>query len=292
MEERTLRTNEDKLVVQSVWGRAHHPIVKQSIYRIGTDGVPHILPAHGGITYNFQIGDSCMGLAGDHIEPGVSTKNPNELEDIAYNNLCCIGNQAKLITGDAKGEIGYVTGKHGGIEHVMVYFGQGTLEKMNLDDKMIVKACGQGLKLLDFPEVKCLNLSPFLFHKMNLRVENNKLIVPVAAVAPSYVMGSGLGKASLTNGDYDIMTRDPEAYEKYHMADFRFGDIVAILDHQGCFGPDYLEGAVSIGVIIHSDSYKAGHGPGVTLLMTTPVKDILVPELDSNANLKNYFPNL
>ena len=42
-----------------------------------------------------------------------------------------------------------MTGKHGGIDHVMVYFDEETLELMTTEDKVLIKACGQGLKLID-----------------------------------------------------------------------------------------------------------------------------------------------
>ena len=93
--------NKEQLVMQSVQGKVHPPVMKRQ-YRVGSDGRPWILPATGGITYNFQIGDGCMGLAGDHVEPGVSTKNPDPAMDMAYNTLTCVGNQAKVITGEAK----------------------------------------------------------------------------------------------------------------------------------------------------------------------------------------------
>ena len=34
----------------------------------------------------------------------------------------CVGNEAKVVSGDAKGAIGYVIGHHGGSEHVIVDF--------------------------------------------------------------------------------------------------------------------------------------------------------------------------
>ena len=98
-----IKFNKEQLIMQSVQGKVHPPVMKRQ-YRVGSDGRPWILPATGGITYNFQIGDGCMGLAGDHVEPGVSTKNPDPAMDMAYNTLTCVGNQAKVITGEAKAQ--------------------------------------------------------------------------------------------------------------------------------------------------------------------------------------------
>src|ERR1700754_3586644 len=65
------RINERALVIASVSGQIAHPIGRANPYRIGYDGVPRVLPGTGGITLNHRIGDPCVGLAGDHIEPGV-----------------------------------------------------------------------------------------------------------------------------------------------------------------------------------------------------------------------------
>ena len=85
-----------------------------------------VFPGVGGITYNVRVGDLAVGWMADHVEPGVSIRN-KEKEDrfphgpnYALNVLSCVGNEAVVVTGDAKGENGVVTGKHGGIEHVLV----------------------------------------------------------------------------------------------------------------------------------------------------------------------------
>jgi hypothetical protein len=57
----------------------------------------------------------------------------------AFNVLSCVGNEAIVANGDAKGAKGVVTGKHGGIEHVLVDFQPETLEKLMLGDKILVK---------------------------------------------------------------------------------------------------------------------------------------------------------
>jgi len=44
-----LKTNKEKCVMQSVQGRIHHPIMRAPGYRIGSDGVPRILPATAAI---------------------------------------------------------------------------------------------------------------------------------------------------------------------------------------------------------------------------------------------------
>ena len=113
-----MKMNKDRLVVMSVQGSVDHPSMAGNAYRVGYDGFGRIPMATGGIVYNYKIKDSCMGIAGDHVEPGVSLKNPVERENNALQAFACIGNQARIISGDAKGRIGYVTGKHGGIDPV------------------------------------------------------------------------------------------------------------------------------------------------------------------------------
>lgn len=69
---RNPRINQDELVMVAVSGQIAHPVGRANPYRIGCDGVPRVLPGTGGIVLNKRIGDHCVGLAGDHIEPGVA----------------------------------------------------------------------------------------------------------------------------------------------------------------------------------------------------------------------------
>lgn len=283
-----IKTNKEFLVMQSVGGKVHSPTIA-SPYRISRDGEPMILPATGGISYNVKVGDSCMTWVGDHVEPGVSVKNDNVNENNALMVLGCIGNTAKIMTGDAKGATGFVTGGHGGIEHTLVYFDEETLEKLNIDDKILVKAFGQGLKIEGFDDVVCMNIDPALLEKMEIKItEDGCLEVPVATEIPPYLMGSGVGSATAFSGDYDIMTGDKEANEKYGINELRFGDIVLLQDCNNCFGRDYLKGSVTIGVVVHSDCIKAGHGPGVIAIMSCPVSKIRGRK-DKNANIAYYL---
>lgn len=45
---------------------------------------------------------------------------------------------------------------------------------------------------------------------------------------------------------------------------------------------------MTIGVVIHSDCYAAGHGPGVTTLMSCKTT-LIEPVLDEKANLADMF---
>lgn len=282
-----MKTNKEHLVIQSVQGRVHHPVMRGPGYRVGFDGWGRIPHATGGITYNYAIGDNCMNIVGDHIEPGVSLKNSEANENDALNTFACVGNVAKVISGDAKGDLGFVTGKHGGIDHVMIYFSKETLEKMVVDDKVLIKATGQGLKIEGVDDVMVMNCDPELLEKMNVTPENGQLKVGVTHIIPGYLMGSGLGSSTSMSGDYDITTQDAEAVKEFKLDTLRFGDIVYIQDHNANNGPHYLKGSGLVGVIVHSDSYTSGHGPGVCVLLSSKTAAI-EPFIDENANLAKY----
>ncbi|MEO0140808.1 MAG: DUF4438 domain-containing protein [candidate division WOR-3 bacterium] len=286
-----LRTNEKDLVMLSVMGQVSHPVKGARPYLVSHDGKVRVLPGVGGITYNKRVGDPCVGLAGDHVEPGVSTRNPDKFDgeptayNAAYNALACVGNEAIVVSGDAKGERGVVTGKHGGIEHVLIDFQPETLDKLVIGDKILVKAYGQGLELLDYPEIAVRNLDPRLLRKMPIKEKGDGLAVGVAKIVPGEIMGSGLGRDHVWTGDYDIQLFDEETVKEFGLSDLRFGDIVAIMDAEHTYGRIYKQGAVSIGIVVHSACLVSGHGPGVTTLLTTGVPGKLEPYIDENANI-------
>ena len=287
-----LKTNKEKLVMISIQGRVSYP-VSSGPYRITYDGKPVTLPGVGGITYNIKVGDKAFGWEADHVEPGVSTVVNEEKRDkgpnCAYNILACMGNQARVVSGETKGALGIVTGHHGGIEHVLIDFDQDTLEKLCIGDKILVKAYGQGLKLLDYPEIKVFNLDPSLLEKMKIKeIGDGTISVPVTCEIPAKLMGSGLGSASVASGDYDITTADKSMVKKYKLDKIKFGDIVVISNADNSFGRSYKEGAVTIGIVIHSDCVLAGHGPGVTTLLTS-IKDKIKFHLNKDANIANYL---
>jgi len=248
------------------------------------------LPGVGGITYNLRVGDPACGWEADHVEPCVSTENKEndarhgQIANTAFNILSCVGNEATIVTGDAKGSKGVVTGKHGGIEHVLVDFQPETLEKLLLGDKILIKAYGVGLKLTDFPDIKVMNMDPCFLEALNPKPNGKKLEVPVAHMVPAAIMGSGLGANQVFSGDYDIQLFDEKVIEQYGLEDLRLGDLVAIIDADHSFGRIYRQGAISLGIVIHTNCVTAGHGPGVTSLMTSSSGGI-IPKIDAKANI-------
>jgi hypothetical protein len=285
-----LRTNVDTLVKISVVGEVASPFVSRSVYNVSATGAPSILPGVGGITYNLRVGDHACGWEADHVEPCVSTENKEndprngQRANTAFNVLSCVGNEAIVATGDAKGSKGVVTGKHGGIEHVLIDFQSEILEKLMLGDKILVKAFGLGLKLTDFADVKVMNMDPCFLEALDPQPNGEKLEVPVTHMIPATIMGSGLGANQTQSGDYDIQLFDENVIKQYGLDDLRLGDLVAIIDSDHSFGRIYRQGAISIGIVVHTNCVTAGHGPGVTTLMTSPSGKI-VPKIDSKANI-------
>jgi hypothetical protein len=285
-----LKTNKDKLVKMSVIGEVVSPTVGASIYRVSADGEPMILPGVGGITYNVRVGDLAMGWMADHVEPGVSLENRvsdsrmPHAQSRALNVLSCIGNEATVVKGDAKGEKGVVVGKHGGIEHVMTDFQPEVMEKLVIEDKVMVKAYGVGLKLLDIPKVKTYNLSPKFLKAIDPKIASGKLEVQVTHVVPAAIMGSGLGRNHVSSGDYDITLFCEETVKEYGLEDLRLGDLVAIVDADHSYGRIYRKGAMSVSIVTHSDCVTAGHGPGTTTLFTSKTGAIK-PVIDADANI-------
>jgi len=283
-----LRTNEDRVVEVLIQCQPGPPVVRPGGWNVGHDGTPFVLPGIGGITLNIQAGDPAFGWAGDHLEPGVSctadTKKPMEHPNTSLQYYACTGNPATVVSGKAEGAKGVVIGHHGGSEHVIVDFPRAAKEKMTYEDKIIIRARGQGLALLDFPDIRLLNLDPGLLKKMKIQTAGKKLRVPVTTLVPAACMGSGVGAADAYRGDYDIMTSDPETVKKYGLDRIRFGDFVALMDHDNSFGRAFHQGAVTIGVVVHSNCLRAGHGPGVTGLLTAGTP-LIEPVIDPKANL-------
>jgi hypothetical protein len=290
-----LAINQEELVMVAVMGQIANPVAGLNPYRIGHDGIPRLLPATGGIVLNQRIGDRCVGLAGDHIEPGVSLHN-NASEvigirqgpNLALLTYACVGNRVSVVSGPAAGQWGFVTGKHGGVYHALVDFPPAVLRQLRIGDQMQIASVGLGLRLLDYPAISVFNSSPALLRAWGLRPAGRYLEVPVTHRVPASLMGSGLGQNTIWRGDYDIQLFDAAMRRRYRLDSLRFGDLVAILDADVRVGPAYRQGYVTMGVIAHGDSTVSGHGPGVTPLLTGPLAQ-LRPRLDPQANLAVIF---
>ena len=284
------RTNSGALVALAVAGQVANALVRGGAYRIGRDGVLRIVPGTGGIALNKRIGDRAIGLAADHVEPGVAVRN-NDREAAGNPGApnrglllySCVGNSARVVSGPASGAVGTVTGKHGGINNLLVDFAPAVIRQLRIGDRIQVTAVGQGLSFPDYPGVRALNLSPRLLSRWGVRGHGPHLHVPVTHIIPAGVMGSGLGRQEGVFGDTDIQLSDRELTRRFRLQALRFGDLVAICGMDARFGASRRGGAITIGVVVHSDSNVAGHGPGVTpLLISTSGGLLPVHAADAN----------
>ena len=280
-----LNTNIDDLIVMAISAQISAPTLDRSPYRPDTEGSGTVLIGMSGIVYNARVGDPAYGWAGDHVEPGVSIANPDYDVDHALHYLACIGNQAVVMTGPAAGAMGIITGEHA---RLLVDFEPDTLELLSIDDKILVKTHGRGMKLLDFPGILVKKAGPSLIDSWPLRRSSTgKLQVPVVAKIPAHIMGSG---AELTPEfvDQDLMTGDKAALAEHGIDNLRLGDLVAVMDTDHRYGRGYHPGGVSIGLIMHGDSVMTGHGPGCQDMLVCADGEI-EPVLDPNANIVNYL---
>ena len=174
------------------------------------------------------------------------------------------------------------------VRHVSVDFDPEVLEELAIGDKIQIKAFGVGLEFLDYPEIKVFNISPELLKKIDIKENNGKLKIPVTHLIPAKIMGSGLGRDTVSRGDYDIQLFDEKAKNEYNLDNLKLGDFVAVIDADNSFGRIYREGAVSIGIIVHSDCVIAGHGSGFMTVFTSK-EGLIEPEINENANLFHYF---
>lgn len=272
-----IKTNRDRLITMSVMGQVispGYPAIPAIPHQIDKDGKPRLLPSLGGIVYNVKVGDPVFGWAGDNIEPGVAIKASDAASNQALNVFACVGNEAIIMSGDAKGARGVVTGKSGRFsDHVIIDFAPDVLEHLAFGDKIIVRAQGVGMTIDDFPGIHLKSLSPILLDRLRPEENNGKLTIPTTAIVPPQLMGAGAGLTS-DGGAICIQSLDQAALKKHGLDNLRLGDIVAISDYDSAYGHGYRKGGVSLGVVSSTDGIKAGYGPGVTLLMTAPRGEI------------------
>jgi hypothetical protein len=283
------RINRRDLALVAVAGRVTDALMRSTPYRIGQDGALRVVPGAGGIVINHRIGDRCVGLAADHLEPGAAVRNDQGGGDrgnasMGLCGLACIGNIAVVLDGPCAGRRGCVTGKHGGVDHVLVDFPTVVLRRLEIGNRVQIYTCGQGMRLIEHPEIAVMNCSVRLLTRWGLESDGHRLVAPVTHLIPAALMGSGLGRNNSHLGDCDIQLFDPDIVRRFQLDKLRFGDLVAIADADHRYGRSFRTGAMTIGVVIHSDSTVAGHGPGVTTLLTGHARH-LVPRRDARANL-------
>ncbi|MFC2167103.1 DUF4438 domain-containing protein [Acidobacteriota bacterium] len=283
-----LKTNKDTLIETAV--EAVVQPAGSSGYRVTYDGRSSVRLGMASINYTVSLGDSASGWANaDHVEPDVTVQGRDEdsASACAIAILACIGNEARVLSGDARGGRGLYLGRHAGSDD-LVWFPDDIKEKLTIDDKIQVKAKGVGLKIKGFEDVRVNKLSPMALENIGLEIEGDQLVVPVVMTVPGHIMGSGIGGQGIENIDYDIQTTDPKIIEEYGLEKIKLGDLIAIVDHYDYYGRGRYKGAVTIGVCIHGFSESSGHGPGLNpVLAALPGKIKL--KMDPTANMAYYL---
>lgn len=275
-----LQWNLDDLVEMAVTGQVSQPAMRRGGYVHRPDGVGEVLPGMYGITYSARVGDRAFGWAGDHVEPGVSIAHKNERADFALHYLSCIGNEAEVVTGLARGARGLVTGEHA---RLLVDFEPDVLESMTIGDTVQVRTCGRGIRLLDHPEIEFKQTSPALAQALGLRVVDGRVRCPVAMELPPRIMGSG-AELNAEFVDQDLMSGDRALMAELGIDQMRLGDLIGIRNVDHRFGRSFRAGWVAVCLCIHGDSVMTGHGPGILTLITGP-EDKLDFDIDSDANI-------
>ncbi len=288
----SIRTNKEKIVAVSVMGQIASPGfpgLPAEPYRLDAHGRPFLLPTYGGIVYNVSVGDSAYGWLADCIHPGVSISLKDDNGNRGLNLFACVGNTAMVMTGDAKGAKGVVTGKSGRFsEHVILHFSKADREKMTIGDKINIKSVGVGMELLDHPGVTLKSCSVDLVEGLEVTTApDGRLNVPVSAVVPPHLLGAGAGLTS-EGGSLHIQSQDKDALREAGLDKLRLGDVVALADYDSSFNHGYLRGAVGIGVVGQGDSPRAGYGPGLTLVMTSMTGGIN-PVVSPGVNIADIF---
>jgi hypothetical protein len=287
-ESASIKTNKDQLITTAVQAVVQPPGSRG--YSTTYEGKPKVSIGMASINYTVSMGDPTYGWASaDHVEPDVTVqgRDRERAGECAIAILACIGNEAKVLTGEAAGAKGYYIGRHAGSDD-LVWFPKDVLESLALNDKIQVKATGVGLKIEGFEDVRVNKLAPETLEKLGLEISGDQLIVPVVMEIPGHIMGSGIGGNFIENIDYDIQTTCPETVEEYDLKKLKLGDLVAIRDHYDYYGRGRYEDAVTIGVCIHGWSDYAGHGPGLNPVLSALPGKIKIT-IDPKANIAYYL---
>jgi hypothetical protein len=273
----TIQTNAADIVTVSVMGHVANPQLSglpAEPYRLDADGKAFLWPTFGGIVYNVSVGDSAFGWAGDCVHPSVSIAHPDPNKNRGLNVFACVGNEAMVVNGAAKGARGVVTGKSGRFsDQVIIHFDVETRRKIAVDDQILIKSEGVGLALHDRPDVAFKSLSPNLFNQLPRRIEDSVLKMGVVATVPPHFVGAGAGLTS-EGGSLHIQSTDRTALAEHGLDQLRLGDVVAIQDTDSRYNHGYLRGAISIGIVGQTDGPRAGYGPGMTVVMTAPAGEL------------------
>ena len=178
-----VKTNKDKVLTIAVQGQIAPAQVPWS-YITTWDGKPKLAIGVGGINYNLKIGEKIFGWASsDRATVGVAALGTGD----TWGNYTSIGNEVRVIDGDARGEKGVVIGKFE--RYVLVHFEDDVVENLTIGTTLQAKASGIGLEIEGFEDVFAHNISPELLEKIEIRNTNGKLEVPVVKEIPAEIVG-------------------------------------------------------------------------------------------------------
>ena len=239
---------------------------------VAPDGRLVTLPGQGGVVLGIRPGDPAGGWAGDHVEPGISLGHPEDAANRALQVLSCVGNRVTMVDGPAAGTRGVVVGKHG---QVLVQLPAGDLARVAPGEWAVIEAEGVGLQVEGEPDIVLNSCSPQLLERLTPgHDETGRLILPVVTSLPAEAAAAGIGMAAM-RFNIDLQVDQPPIAEL--AMGLRFGDVVALLDHDHRFGRRYRPGWVAIGVICHGASVGGGHGFGMMTLLSAPAERLALP---------------
>jgi len=184
-------------------------------------------------------------------------------------------------TGAAAGAAGIVTGKHEAFhayKHVLVHLDADALEQLVPGDRLLVHACGRGMRIEDRPEIACHSLGPELWEAWAATGERLR----VTRVLAPEVVGMGSGRVSGATS-VALQTGADVALDG-----LRIGDLVAVRDWDATYITGYHEDRVTVGVVSTGDSPVLGNGPATTILLSGPAAAFDF-EVDAGANLADLL---
>ncbi|HUU35351.1 MAG TPA: DUF4438 domain-containing protein [Vicinamibacterales bacterium] len=272
-----IASNRPDLIAVSVAGAVAHPslpALPAEPYRLAADGAAFLLPTWGGLVYNISVGDRAFGWAADCVHPGASIRQADDVKNRGLLTYACVGNRATVMTGQAQGTRGVVTGKSGRFsEQLIVHLPKAARVKMAVGDQLVIRAEGVGMVLTAHPAVAVRSLSPDLLAVLPAREEDGRILVGVTARIPAHLVGAGLGLTS-EGGSVHMQSSDRALLADLGLDQLRLGDLVALDDTDSRFNHGYLRGARALGVVSSTDGPRAGYGPGITVLMTAPAGEL------------------
>jgi len=263
-------------VAVNLLGLVEHPALGDSPYRVDRDGRPYVPAGDGGIVLGLQLGDSVFGLAADHAAPGACLVHPDPASRHALASYACIGNQARVRTGQAAGARGVVVGQRGEQGRVVVGLAQADLARLRPGDEVAVGAYGQGLRPPGLPpDVTIMNLDPGVLDLLPVGLPSlppppggggAAVTVGVRITVPSRLAGNGIGRPAVGWClDLQLPPPGPDG-----AGDLLLGDLVAVTDIDARYNMGYRRGWLTVGVVAHGASPLPGHGPGITPILTGP----------------------